>query len=100
MDANDDGTTSLSKSSVSAPVVYVRDRRLCTGVLVPSGTAEDAIPAAAPTPAPLPNLRSHSQAGAPSHPPGLNHCTIDLYPSPHQHQTKKRTPQHRKLKQN
>lgn len=56
MDANDDGTTSLSKSSVSAPVVYVRDRRLCTGVLVPSGTAEDAIPAAPPTPAPLRSL--------------------------------------------
>jgi hypothetical protein len=79
MDANDDGTTSLSKSSVSAPVVYVRDRRLCTGVLVPSGPAEDAIPAAAPTPAPLPHLRSrsHSQAGAPSLPPCLNHCIID-----------------------
>lgn len=106
MDANDDGTTSLSKSSVSAPVVYVRDRRLCTGVLVPSGTAEDAIPVAAPTPAPLCSL---TYAPAPTRkqerPHFLPASIIALLtplslslslptPTPNQ----KRTPQHRTLK--
>ena len=102
MDANDDGTTSLSKSSVSAPVVYVRDRRLCTGVLVPS--AEDAIPAPAPTPAPL---RSLPFAPAPTRkqerPHFLPTSIIALLtslplslstPTPNQ----KSTPKHRKLK--